>query len=63
MSKARADLELSLEEAAVRMGVTRSTLSSWEAERTSPALNQIEDVARVLKISPSHLLFGYRLAS
>lgn len=62
MTKARKDLDLSLEEAAVRMGVSRSTLSSWEMERTSPGILEIEKVARVLSIAPSLLVFGKRAA-
>ena len=62
MQRARMDLNLSLEEAGVRMGVTRSTLTSWEAERTSPTLDQIETIARVLSVSSAHLVFGKRAA-
>lgn len=58
IAKARADLGLTVEQCAVRLGVTRQTLASWEAERTSPSIADVGDIASKLAISPSRLVFG-----
>jgi len=63
IAKARADLGLSVEQCAARLGITRNTLASWEAERTSPYLTEVPDIARKLNVSASLLVFGRERAS
>ena len=58
MKKAREALGLSVEQAAVRIGVTRTTLASWEREDTSPDLPRISQIARELHIEAAYLVFG-----
>lgn len=58
MRKARDDMGLSVEQAAVRIGVTRTTLASWEREDTSPDLADVSQIARALQIEAAYLVFG-----
>lgn len=49
--------DLSLGKLAERMGVSRNTTYAW-ADGTIPALDKVEEAARVLRVSPCWLAFG-----
>ena len=54
--KLRKALNLSQEELAFRTGVSRQTISKWEASDCNPSMSSIEAVARGLNISTSILM-------
>ena len=58
MRRAREGIGLTVEQAAVRIGVTRTTLASWERETTSPDLGRVSQIARELQIDAAYLVFG-----
>jgi transcriptional regulator with XRE-family HTH domain len=55
---AREAAGLSVADAAVRLGVLRSSWQAWEADRKEPRANRLTMVAGVLGVSPSWLLSG-----
>lgn len=50
--------ELTVEEAASRIGVTAETLAEWESDRSEPRANKIMILAGVLGVSPAWLISG-----
>jgi transcriptional regulator with XRE-family HTH domain len=52
----RKRLKLSREALATRAGVSERSLYSYESNKQSPTLTQIEVIARALKVTPSELL-------
>ncbi len=51
----RKKLNLSQEELADKIGVTRQTISKWELNETTPSLNQLLELAKVFNISLNDL--------
>ena len=58
ITRARDLAELTLEEAASRIGVTDETLGEWESDRSEPRANKIMTLAGVLGVSPAWLISG-----
>ena len=58
ITRARDLAELTLEEAALRIGVTDETLGEWESDRSEPRANKIMTLAGVLGVSPAWLISG-----
>lgn len=46
---------LSQEQLAEKLGVTRQTISNWELNETSPDINQAKEIAKLFSISLDHL--------
>lgn len=55
-AEARKNAGLRKEEACVRLGISYSTLSNWEAGRTKPGANNIRDMVREYGVSADYLL-------
>lgn len=47
---------LTQEEMAVKLGVTRQTISNWELNETSPDIKQAKEVSKLFNISLDELL-------
>lgn len=58
LRSAREAAGLSVEQAARRLGVLKSTWQAWEADRKEPRANRLTMTAGVLGVSPSWLLSG-----
>jgi len=56
---AREAQELTTSQLARRLGVTSTTMRSWETDRSEPRSNRLINLAGVLNVSPSWLLTGY----
>lgn len=59
ISAAREAAGLSMEEAAIRLGVQSDTWRAWECDRDVPRANRLTTMAGVLGVSPSWLLAGF----
>ena len=60
IKKYRTARNLSQDEVAKRIGVTRQAISSWENERTEPSINDIELMSRIFECTKSELLGNYQ---
>jgi HTH-type transcriptional regulator, cell division transcriptional repressor len=58
ITHARDLANLTVEDAASRIGVTTETLSEWETDRSEPRANKIMTLAGVLGVSPAWLISG-----
>lgn len=58
ISLARENAQLSLEEAARRLGVQKESWNDWECDRATPRANRLTMMAGILGVSPSWLLVG-----
>lgn len=58
LRSARKAAGFSVEQAAARLGVLKSTWQAWEADRKEPRANRLTMTAGVLGVSPSWLLSG-----
>ena len=56
IAKLRKDSNLSQEDLAEKVGVTRQTISKWELEETSPDINQVKKLSNIFKISLDELV-------
>jgi transcriptional regulator with XRE-family HTH domain len=56
---ARRAAGLTLEEVGAKVGVTKQSVSYWEADETSPRADLLAELAKVLGVSVGHL-FGER---
>jgi len=54
--EARVAADLSANELAAKMKISRSTVSNWESERRQPTLKDIERMAKILGVSVAFLL-------
>lgn len=55
----RTDAHLTQDELARRIGVSRPTISSWEIDRTEPAIQDVERMARVFGCTTDDILGDY----
>ena len=53
---ARKNMNLSQEEVAKKLNITRQTVSKWESNETIPNINQVKLLAKIYKISLEELL-------
>lgn len=58
ISRAREALNMDLEEASEKVGVTQETYYNWESDRDEPRANKLVNLAGVLSVSPTWLLYG-----
>ncbi len=58
IGRARETTGMSLEEAAVQLGVTLETWVNWEGDRVEPRANRLAMLAGFLNVSASWLLHG-----
>lgn len=56
---ARVNAGLTQEELANKMGVHRSTISSWEANPSTMQIKDAELLCKILNIPISNIFFGY----
>ena len=56
IAKLRKDSNLSQEDLAEKVGVTRQTISKWKLEETSPDINQVKKLSNIFKISLDELV-------
>ncbi len=56
--RARLALDLTTAQLARRVGVTTTTATSWETNRSQPRANRLAMLAGVLNVSPTWLIFG-----
>ncbi|MBZ9687491.1 helix-turn-helix domain-containing protein [Clostridium estertheticum] len=56
IAKARKDINLTQDQLAELLEVTRQTISKWESDLTFPETSKISKLAEVLKVSCDHLL-------
>ena len=52
----RKNINLSQQELADRLGVTRQTISNWELEESSPDLKQAKELSKIFKVSLDELI-------
>lgn len=52
---ARVNAELTQEEAAAEMGVTKQTIINWEKGKVVPGIPEIEKMARLYKIKQDYI--------
>lgn len=57
LKAARANVDLTLEEAAEKIGVTSRTLSSWEKAITFPTVPQITAIEGLYGVSYNDIIF------
>lgn len=58
ISAAREAAELTVAQAARRLGVKTATLSNWENDRSEPRANRLTMLAGLLNVSPMWLITG-----
>lgn len=58
IKKLRSDKKLTQDALAVKMNVTRQTISSWETGRTLPDIEMIENLAEVFGVSAEEIIYG-----
>ena len=56
LRKLRIENELSQKDLAERMGVTHQAVSSWEKDRTTPNMGQVEALAVILHCNKSDIV-------
>ncbi len=56
LRKARKEADLTQEEFAEKMGVSRSAVAKWESDRGMPDVENLKDIASLLNISIDYLL-------
>jgi len=56
LKTARNSLGISQRELADRLGVVQGAIGNWENGTLEPRLNQLEDIAKALKATPSELI-------
>ncbi len=58
IAEARVAVGLTIEQAALRAAIAKSTLKSWESDRAAPRPNKLQLLAGVLGVSMTWLLTG-----
>lgn len=59
ISSLRKDRNMSQAELAKAVGVGRSTISSWETDRTEPSMQDVEKIAQVLDCKKEDIVRDY----
>lgn len=54
--KQRIDSGLTQAELAAKLGVSRATISSWETDRTEPAMQDVQALAAAMGCQPSDMM-------
>lgn len=57
--KQRIDSGLTQAELAAKLGVSRATISSWETDRTEPAMQDVQALAAAMGCQPSDLVGNF----
>ncbi len=60
IEKTRTDLDLTQQDLAISMGISRATLGQWEIGKNSPSLYVINKLAKIMKVPPQWLAYGVR---
>ncbi len=60
LKSARNELNLSQEEVAEAIGITKQTYLKWENGTTEPKATQVVQLSKVLKVSPNEICSGVR---
>ncbi|WP_238131671.1 helix-turn-helix transcriptional regulator [Vibrio cincinnatiensis] len=60
LKSARNELNLSQEEVAEAIGITKQTYLKWENGTTEPKATQVVQLSKVLKVSPNEICTGVR---
>lgn len=58
IKKLRTASGMTQEELAVKLHVTRQTVSSWETDRTQPDLQILQSIAEIFAIEPEEIIYG-----
>lgn len=58
IKKLRTSSGMTQEELAVKIHVTRQTVSSWETDRTQPDLQILQSIAEVFDVEPEEIIYG-----
>lgn len=58
IKKARKEKELSQEQLAERLNVTRQAVSNWECGKTEPDIETLQRLSEVLEVSVEELIYG-----
>lgn len=58
LEAARVNAHLTQSEAAEKLGVSRSTIQSWESGRTSPSVIQADQISNVYRWPKDAIFFG-----
>ena len=58
IKKAREKKELSQEQLAERLSVTRQAVSNWERGKTEPDIEMLQRLSEVLEVSVEELIYG-----
>lgn len=58
IGRAREAAGMTMEEAAIQLGVTQETWDNWEADREEPRANRLATLAGFMNVSATWLLYG-----
>src|SRR5690606_19179582 len=58
ISRARNARDLSVKDVAWRLGVKMATINAWERDRSEPAAHRLTNLAGLLNVSLSWILYG-----
>lgn len=58
MQECRKAANLSQEEFAAKVGVTRQAVSKWELDKAYPDLDKLVDICEILQISVTEFIYG-----
>ena len=63
IKKIRTELNMTQEELADKISVTRQAVSNWETEKTQPDIETLERISEVLGVTIEELIYGKQKSS
>ena len=63
IKKIRTELNMTQEELAEKISVTRQAVSNWETEKTQPDIETLERISEVLGVTIEELIYGKQKSS
>ncbi len=63
IKKIRTELNMTQEELAEKISVTRQAVSNWETEKTQPDIETLEQISEVLGVTIEELIYGKQKSS
>ena len=63
IKKHRTELNMTQEELAEKISVTRQAVSNWETEKTQPDIETLERISEVLGVTIEELIYGKQKSS
>ncbi|MBQ8524816.1 MAG: helix-turn-helix domain-containing protein [Clostridia bacterium] len=63
IKKIRTELNMTQEELAEKISVTRQAISNWETEKTQPDIETLERISEVLGVTIEELIYGKQKSS